>query len=238
MVTEDKLKSAAVEAERALLASVEAEQKEPHEFSKTFEKKIKKLVHRSEHPVRYQVLRYAAVIVVVLATLFGSLMAASPDVRAAVTGWFRTAFVGPYAHYDNMDVTGIPDAAAEMEYDYYLPTIPEGYAPWQEMDKIEGKTYMYHNEATGNILFFNYAYATGIGDAFLNVEGYTHQRVRIGSLEGDLYTTPKEGESNVLVWSSKHGGVLFQIMGDISAEQLIALAESVQYRKAPVETEQ
>ena len=235
MVTEEMLKNAAVEVERALLQAL-GEEAQPHEFSAEFEKKIKRLTRRAEHPVRYRMLRYAAVVILVLATLFGTVMAASPDVRAAVVGWFRTAFYGPYAHYDNVDVTDIRDAAAEMEYDYYLSTIPEGYAPWREMEKTEGKTYMYHNESTGNILFFDYAYAKGVGDVFLNVEGYSHECVRIGSLEGDLYTTTKEGESNVLVWSSKHGGVLFEIMGDISGEQLIALAESVQYKKAPVET--
>lgn len=236
MVTDARLKSAAVEADRALMASLGAESNEAHEFSEAFQKKMKKLLHRARHPMGYQVLRYAVAVILLLATLFGTVMAVSPEARAAVTGWFRTAFYGPYAHYDNMDVTGIPDAAAEMEYDYYLSATPEGYEHWREIGKIEGKSYMYHNAATGNILFFDYAYAKGIGDAFIGVEGYTHKQVRIGSLEGDLYTTEQEGQSNVLVWSSKHGGVLFQIMGDISGEQLIALAESVQYRKAPVET--
>ena len=237
MVTDAVLRSAAAEAQDALLSALAAEQTNLHEFSVAFEKKMEKLTRRAKHPVRYQVLRYAAVIVLMMATLFGSLMAFSLEVRADVIGWFRSTFKGPYAHYDSVDVTDIPDAAAEMEYDYYLPAVPEGYVLWKEMEKIEGKTYMYHKEETGNILFFDYAYSKGIGDAFIGVEGYTYERVKIGQLEGDLYTTTEEGQNNALVWTSKHGGVLFEIFGDISGEELIALAEGVQYQKLPQENE-
>lgn len=66
MLTEDMLQKAAAEAEKFLLQAL-AEEAQPHQFSAKFEKKIKKLTRRARHPVRYQVLRYAAVIVLVMA---------------------------------------------------------------------------------------------------------------------------------------------------------------------------
>ena len=107
MVTDAALRDAAAEARDALLAAVMAEQAQLHEFSEDFEKRIRKLTRRANHPLRYQVLRYAAVVVLTLATLFGSLVAFSPEARATFVGWFRAAFEGPYAHYDSVDVTDI-----------------------------------------------------------------------------------------------------------------------------------
>lgn len=237
MVTDVMLKNAAAEAEQAFLTAVTDLDMPAHEFSKPFERKIKSLIRKAKHPVPHQTLRYAAVIVLVLATLFATVVAVSPDVRAGVAGWFRSSFNGIYAHYDNMDVTGIPDAAAEMEYDYFLPEIPQQYTLLYETEKYLGRSYIYLHVESGNLLQFSYGYATGSGSSFIDLDGYTHESVRIGALEGDLYTTTVEGESNALIWVSKHGGVLFELIGGLDGEQLIALAESVQYQKATEENE-
>ena len=71
---------------------------------------------------------------------------------------------------------------------------------------------------------------------FLDVEGYQHERVTVGGMTADLYTTTEERECNVIIWNSKHSGVMFQISADLEKDELIALAESVQHRKIPVET--
>lgn len=234
MVTDTALRHAAAQAQDVLLTTLAAEQANLHKFSAAFEKKLQKLVRRARHPMLHRTLRYAAVIVLTLATLFGSVMALSPEARAQVAGWFGSVF-GSYTHYDNVDATQIPDAAAEMELDYYLPAIVQGYAPLQETETPGGKTYMYVHESTGNILFFSYAYAQGSGSSFWGVEGYTEQRVQIGQLEGDLYTTQEEGKSNVIVWTSRHGGILFELSGDLEGQELIRLAESVRHQvRTPV----
>lgn len=234
MVTEEMLQNAAAEAEQALLCALTAEE-QPHQFSEKFEKKIKKLTRRAKHPVGYRVLRYAAVVVLVMATMFGAVLAVSPEARASILGWFLTESVGPYTHYVNADAQGLPDAATEMKYDYYLPTLPEGYSLMLETPRVEGKTYLYSGN-TGMMLYFNYHYAVGVGELFLNVEGYEHERVTVGGVTADLYTTTEEKQCNVIIWNSKHSGVMFQIHADLEKDELIALAESVQHRKIPVET--
>ena len=237
MVTDAMLQKAAVEAEQAFLTAVTDLDKPSHEFSKPFERKIKSLICKAKHPALHQVLRYAAIIILTIGLLFGAMMAFSPEVRAGVVGWFRMAFDGPYAHYSNEDVQNIPNAAAEMEYDYYLPTIPDGYElMFESGDPLgNGSTCIYVCDS-GAMLTFSYHYAIGVGDSFLNVEGYMHERVKVGVLDADLYTTTEEGQNNVIVWYSKHGGVIFVINGDFSGQQLIALAESVQHQKTPMET--
>lgn len=238
MVTDDMLQNAAVEAEQVFLTAVADLDMPPHEFSEPFKREIKSLIRKDRHSVPHQVLRYAAVITLTIGLLFGAMVAFSPEVRAGVVGWFHMAFDGPYAHYSNVDIQNIPDAAAEMEYEYYLPTIPEGYElMFESGDPLgNGCTCIYVNDA-GTMLTFAYHYAIGAGDSFLNVEGYQHERVKVGMLDADLYTTTEEGQNNVIVWYSKHGGVMFQINGDLSGRQLIALAESVQYQKTSADNE-
>ena len=235
MVTEDMLHNAALEAEQSLLQTL-SEEAQSHQFSEKFEKKIKKLTRRAKHPVGYRVLRYAAVVVLVMATMFGTVLAVSPEARASILGWFLAEPVGPYTHYVNADAQGLPDAATEMKYDYYLPTLPEGYSLMLETPRVEGKTYLYSGN-TGMMLYFNYHYAVGAGELFLDVEGYQHERVTAGGVTADLYTTTEERECNVIIWNSKHSGVMFQISADLEKDELIALAESVQHREFPKENE-
>ena len=203
---------------------------------KAFEKKMYKLIRKAKHPVWNQALRYAAIIILVIGLLFGAMLAISPEVRAGVVGWFRTASYGPYTHYSNLDAQKIPNAAAEMEYDYYLPTLPDGYELLFETDKAmgDGRTCIYVSD-TGAMLTFSYRYAIGVGDYFLNVEGYQQEKVKVGMLEADLYTTTEEGQNNVIVWNSKHGGVMFSINALMEKEELIALAESILNREKSAE---
>ena len=235
MVTEEMLQHAAAEAEQALLFALTSEE-QPHEFSGQFEKKLKKLTRRAKHPVEYRVLRYAAVVVLVMATMFGAVLAVSPEARASILGWFLAEPVGPYTHYANADAQGLPDAATEMKYDYYLPMLPEGYSLMLETPRVEGKTYLY-SDSTGMILNFNYYYAVGAGELFLDLEGYQHELATVGGLTADLYTTTEEMQRNVIIWNSKHNGVMFQICADLEKDELIALAESVQYREFSRENE-
>ena len=236
MVTEVMLQNAAVEAEQVLLSAVVDTDVQSHDFSKSFEKKMEKLIRKAKRPAWNQVLRYAAIIILVIGLLFGTMMAISPEVRAGVVGWFRMTPYGVYNHYSNLDMQNIPDAAAEMEFDYYLPTLPDGYTLLFETDGAagEGHTYIYASD-TGAMLTFSYRYAIGVGEYFLNVEGYQYEQVQVGMLEAELYTTTEEGQNNVIVWNSKHGGVMFDLNGCMEKEEIVALAESIMNREKSAE---
>ena len=60
MISDALLREAAAEAEVCLLANLPEIQ--PHEFSAGFERKMKRLISRVNHPIRHQVLRYAAAV--------------------------------------------------------------------------------------------------------------------------------------------------------------------------------
>ncbi len=58
MVTDEMMRQAAGEVELAMLASLSAKDIAPHKFSDRFEKKMKKLINKVKHPIRYNALRF------------------------------------------------------------------------------------------------------------------------------------------------------------------------------------
>lgn len=143
---------------------------------------------------------------------------------------------GSYAHYSNVGAAADTnkDAKQETEYDYYLSQIPEAFKKWKVIDSLEGKSYLYLNDS-GDIVKFAYAHLAGSGGLFLQVDRYLKETVTIGDVRADLYLAV-EGESDgVIVWISKHGGILFKIAGPLSREELITLAEGVQRQALLIE---
>ena len=227
MLTDAILKEAAAEAERFRL-SIVPEEEEPHEFSKRFQRKMQKLIRRADHPIRYQVMRVAAAVVLVIATLFGAVMAVSPEARAAVIGWIKETF-GVYAQYSNEQTYGgneIDNTPNSTKDEYHLAVIPEGYRELTVVDKIDGKAYVYINDA-GEILQFLYTYGAEKSSLFVETEAYTQYSAFVNEWSADIYIAKKETETNVIIWQDSHTGVLFEIFAMAERDELIKIAETV-----------
>ena len=230
MLTDAILKEATAEAERFRL-SILPEDGEPHEFSKRFQRKMEKLIRRTNHPIRYQVMRTAAAVALAIVTLFGAVMAVSPEARAAVVGWIKETF-GVYAQYSNDQVRGNHDADSNnakqeaIKYEYHLAVIPEGYRELTVVDKIDGKAYVYINDA-GEIIQFLYTYGTEKSSLFVETEAYTQYSAFVNEWSADIYIAKKETETNVIIWQDSHTGVLFEIFAMADRDELIKIAETV-----------
>ena len=222
MLTDAILKEATAEAERFLL-SIVPEDVEPHVFSKQFERKMQKLIRRVNHPIRYQVLRAAAAVVLVIATLFGTVMAVSPEARAAVVGWIKETF-DIYQHYTPS--TTVED---ETKYDYFLSKVPDGYVLLKEVEREDGKVYIYRG--TTNLLQFIYTYAASGNGIFIEAEGCDIQTIQLGNVSAEIYITTQEGKNNEIIWQSENGAVAFHISANLNQDDLIALANSVQKKE-------
>lgn len=220
MLTDAILRDATIEAERFLL-SIVPEDGESHRFSVGFEEEMEKLIRRAKHPVRYQVMRTAAAVLLVIATLFGTLMAVSPEVRAAVVGWVKETF-GGYSIYSNSDTT-----ATEM-YDYCLSILPDGYWEWKVIDSIGGKT-CYYSNGTSRKIYFKYTNNVPDSNAglFINSEDYKKLNCSVNGLRAELYIPLKVDELSVIVWQDPDTNTLLWICSILDREELINLAESV-----------
>lgn len=219
MVTNAMLRAAAGEAEYALLKSLENKTYEPHQFSDRFERKIEKLINRVKHPIRYNVLRSAAAIILIVFILFGSLVTFSPEVRASVIGWFKDTFF-EFFQYSN------PGNIEPAEYEYHFVATPEGYRELQVIDSKDGKTYLYVNDA-GNILQFTYAYGGRADNLFVKAESYTLVAGTVNGVSADIYITSNEKEANVIIWRDPETETILCIHAKAEKDFLITFAESV-----------
>lgn len=219
MITKEMLVSAAGEVSEAMVSSIQVQ---PHRFSLDFERKLRNLTRRAEHPLWYR-MQQAAAILVALATAIAALYLASPTVRAAVDGWIRTTF-GGYFQYYTEDTT--PQA---VQYDYYLPDEFDGYTLLDTIDQGDGKLYIYM-DLQGNLLRFEYIRAGSLTGLFLDTANYQQYSAMVGQMDADLYISPDTSQANTIVWQDPVENVLFHLSAAADADQLLDLANFVKKR--------
>ena len=198
--------------------SVIGEEGEEHIFSQRFEEKMKKLIHRAEHPAAYQALRIAAAIAIVLATLFGGVLAVSPEARAEVMEWFQRVFSVTY------DTDS--DISTQLPCDYRLSAIPEGYEEYSVLEMSNAMHYNYVRE-DGKILKFSYKYPTASGGVSItgNYECLTGE---VNGIPATLYISPDGSEAGVILWQDEETGAILWLKAWENAEALTAFAETVE----------
>lgn len=232
MLTDAMLKEATAEAERFLLTMI-PDEGEPHVFSKRFERKMNKLIRRVDHPVCYQVMRMAAAVVLAIATLFGAVMAVSPEARAAVVGWVKSAFheffeysSGETNTGDNTSETGNNQANGQTKHEYFLAVIPEGYRELKTAERPDGKTYLYIDDV-GNILQFTYTFGVENSNLFVKTEEYEQHFGLVNNLAADIYIAQKANETSIIVWQDLQERIIFEIFAMADQTGLIEIAETV-----------
>ena len=192
-----------------------------HDFSPAFEKKMRKLIRRADHPIRYRV-AYAAACLLLAAVLSGcTVLAISPEARVAFVGWTRemyeTWFVYRY--------TGEKQPPSEDTV-YFPAWVPEGY---EEIVSPQTGTFVrtqYENSAKE---LLTVSYVKGIETLSLSVEwaGAVVRQTSVGRLPADLYLNPDDGP-NVLVWTDTGKNAVFWITAPLSEKELVRIAESIQ----------
>ena len=99
MITDEMIAQAAAELAEAINASLPAPEECHHQFSAKFERKMKRLIYRTNHPIQHRILRSAASILLVILLGFSSVLAVSVEARAAVFGWIRDQYESFYAYF-------------------------------------------------------------------------------------------------------------------------------------------
>ena len=222
MISEDALRRAAREADRALVDSLPDPADCAHTFSPGFQRRMTRLERRHRNKRLYRGLRRAAC--VLLAVLLGGtvFLSTNAQAREAFFGWVREQVEGAQRYFYQGRVT------QEGEIVHYQMDIPEGY--WLA-DSLEGDGlfhYLYVNDE-GNYLNFIYQYEiedslseTLIGDA--NAE---KKQVIVQGNPADLYLSGVENGNNTLIWTDRDTGALIDLTACLDEKDLIALAETV-----------
>lgn len=218
MITDEMLAAAAGEVSDAMVGSIPLSE---HVFSPGFEKQMGALVRRAAHPVRRQVLRYAAAVLIAAVTAFSGLYLLSPTVRAAVNSWVRTAF-GSYVQYYSEE-TAPPD----VEYDYFLPQEFNGYTLQATVERDHGKAFIYVH-ADGSMLLFEYMYGGDSNELFLDADNCILESDSVGNFLADIYCSQTADKSSVIVWKDPAANLLFYINAVAEKNELIEFAKKVE----------
>lgn len=96
MITDEMMAQAASELADAINESLPAPSECTHQFSPRFEKKMKRLIRRANHPTIYRALRSVASILLVIMIGFGSTLAVSAEAREIVFGWVKQQYENFY----------------------------------------------------------------------------------------------------------------------------------------------
>ena len=182
MITEEMLCTAAARSCELYSADLESGYNADvlHEFSPAFEKKIRKLKRRADYPAFYRTMNRVASILLAILIAIGAWISVDAEARAAFFGWvketYETFFV--YRFSDDIDIS--------VETDRYEPSwIPEGYEKSRESD-LGGKITIVYKNQDGQLLRFHYIYDLGTTSAFVDAEGGTIKKCKVGDYDADL----------------------------------------------------
>lgn len=222
MISDERLREAARQAEENLLASLPKPEECEATFSPEYRRKMKKLARRTDYPVRYWVQKAVACILLTILIGGGSVLAFSTEARAAFVGWIREVyenwFVYQYIGNDQEPSEGV----------VYFPTwVPNGYELTTTPEAGTHSTAVYENQE-GNIIVFNCSMNSESINLQIEYEDTQLSHVCVGDISADLYIDNTSGNTNYLIWENENRQMIFWIISTLDGETMIKIAESVQ----------
>lgn len=194
-----------------------------HDFSQEFERKMQKLICRTNHPIWHRMMRAVACLLLALLLSAGAVLTVSPEARAAFTGWVRevyeTSFI--YRFFGTE-----PETLGNV---IFRPTyVPDGWQIKEESVSVDLITTIVYRNDAGDFTAFSY-FPRGISPTIQVVgdgrEIYRH--ISVNGMSAELYLDQDEGEANVLLWKDEKEGALFCMSSPLGETELIKIAESV-----------
>lgn len=215
MISDKDLRDAARACEKAILETLPQPEDCPTHFSPQFEKKMKKLVFRTDHPVLFWLSRIIPVLLLAGAVAAAALLAN----RQTPPG------PAPTLPPPSAPVEATPEPSAPPERVVYRPTwLPEGCILSREaLYDTEGMI-TYTTPSGTDAVFL---YATG-GQPWPEDSPEAGMAVRVGDCPGVLCLGQSKGTLNDLFWTDEDAGASFWISAPFSEEDLIKMAESVE----------
>ena len=222
-ILRDIFLDAAAEEYAAELASVE-QVVTSLKFQKQIEKLLKKLSRGNKErkkPLWKQCIQSAAVFLLVCSITIGTVMIASPTVRAAVIEWV----IEWYDTHIVYRFFGEPGLEAVPKYD--ITELPSGYTtPGEEQELIDGWAITYENDI-GDVIYFKYSRAESGSALMIVTEDTEPLEVKVSGHIGQIYLSEDLMESNAIIWYDEREKIQFMIDGFIGQEDLLRMANSV-----------
>lgn len=223
MISNERLREAARKAEESFLASLPEPEDCEATFSPEFERKMKKLIRRTDHPIRHRILKAVACFLLAVLIGGGSVLTLSAEARAAFVGWvkevYETQFIYRFFQTSEENSDNI----------VYRPTwVPPDYQIVSESVSDGPSTIEYSNNSD-NFVVFTYFRNTSSLVFQIDQDGTEiYKQVSINGITAELYLDQDEGAENVLIWMDERSGTVFRILAPFDEDELIRMAESVE----------
>ena len=223
MITEEMLCAAAARSCEIYVSYLERgyTPENQHEFSLQFEKKIKKLKRKADHPVFYHTTKRIASIVLAILISGGVWLAVDIEARAAFFGWIKEVYES-YFVYRFED-----DAVSNINPSSYRPTwLPSGYTEFY-VDETENTVAIVYADEEGRMLKLNYIQNPNETDWFVKTEQVEIESATINGKPAELFISKDSETANAIIWTSDDN-TAFYLSAFLSKADLIKVAESVQ----------
>lgn len=225
MISEERLRQAAGAAVLALADSLPAPEECRHEFSPGFERRMRKVLRRGNHPTVYRGLRRVASFLLAL-LLSGSVwLTVDTEAREAVFGWISERVEGAYHYFFRGERT-----SQDYLTGYTLSKIPEGY---HKEDVFETDSYTettYVETTTGRYLSLGWLHPsteTETPELFFLTGDMEREPAQVNGRAAEFYRDDTNNMANVIVWRDEKRDTLLYLSGYFDKGSLIGMAESV-----------
>ncbi len=168
---------------------------------------------------RHALARSAAAAALAAAVTAGTVLAVSPEARA----WARNLIVEILEEYttvrfvdDTGTQTGAPGAWAPA-------WLPEGYE--LEEEGSQGTMFIYQNDR-GDMIFFRFASSAAVFS--YDNEHHIAKTVFLNGSPAHLLLAVEDGHDSSLTWQDEASGTVFSLLAQLSEDELIKIAESVE----------
>lgn len=224
MITDEMMAQAAAELADAINASLPEPSACNHQFSARFERKMKRLIRRTDHPAIYRTLRSVASILLVIIIGCGSTLAVSAEAREIVFGWVKQQYETFYEYFFEGEVA--PTESAK----YQPGWMPDGCEFVTSYEITGGEVYVYTNERE-SLIQFTYTSDTDTSKVFVEGVEYSKEDVLVNGFHGEIYSATNQAETNGIVWINTDDNTLFFVSGDFTKDELVKIAESIEKYK-------
>ena len=225
MISEERLRQAAGAAVLALADSLPAPEECQHGFSPGFERRMRKVLRRGNHPSVYRGLRRAAYFLLAL-LLSGSVwLTVDTEARDIVFGWISERVEGAYHYFFRSERT-----SQDYLTGYTLSKIPEGYKESNHIETEEYSIKIFVEASTGNYLTLGWLHpseSTEEPELFFLTGDMKQEMVQVNEQPAEFYWDETGEKGNVIVWCDRKTDTLLYISGYFNKEMLTNLAEDV-----------
>ena len=225
----DELLKAAIQEYGGEYIEIPEEMRKPHHFSRSFERRMQKIVRQAGIQVKHRRLplrQLIAIIIAAVMVLSAAAMSVSA-VRDVIIGFITEV----YETFTGVRAEPSEDAPETLEEIYEVTWVPEGYELIEDIRESGYRTQRFENATTNSVIIFD-QYPVSRYSANYDTENAEFKNVLVNGENGMAIEWDDEYE---LIWKKSNYVLELRMLqgenGNINKNEMDKIAESVNSNK-------